>query len=210
MTLSLNEVEATAKKAARGAGYSWGLAEEAGKAARWLCARDLDGCKALAGLLQEFHGAPQAHWTPMPDRSPWQAQAERLCPLITGATISDRAHDLHDGSFVVSFVIEPALLLPFAASCALQLKAGISVKLPEASAVIEGDALEINGAFPSSTEAVTISIGGSVSSPSALHHRATPLPQSWQILNRFAERTYAPATEASRLSGAGAGLSDND
>ena len=32
MNLSLNEVDAMAKKAARGAGYSWGLAEEAGKA----------------------------------------------------------------------------------------------------------------------------------------------------------------------------------
>jgi hypothetical protein len=29
-------------------------------------------------------------------------------------------------------------------------------------------------------------------------------------LTRFAHNTYAPATEASRLAGAGAGLSDND
>ena len=30
------------------------------------------------------------------------------------------------------------------------------------------------------------------------------------VLNTFAHRTYAPATEESRLLGAGAGLSDND
>ncbi|NND22495.1 MAG: DUF3726 domain-containing protein, partial [Silicimonas sp.] len=42
MSYSLNEVEATAKKAARGAGYPWGLAEEAAKATRWLCAHDID------------------------------------------------------------------------------------------------------------------------------------------------------------------------
>jgi hypothetical protein len=29
-------------------------------------------------------------------------------------------------------------------------------------------------------------------------------------LEAFAQRTYAPATEASRMLGAGAGLSDND
>ncbi|MDG1258191.1 MAG: DUF3726 domain-containing protein, partial [Paracoccaceae bacterium] len=29
-------------------------------------------------------------------------------------------------------------------------------------------------------------------------------------LEEFAQRTFAPATEASRLAGAGAGLSDND
>ena len=30
------------------------------------------------------------------------------------------------------------------------------------------------------------------------------------VLNSFAKNTYAPATEASRLAGAGAGLDDND
>jgi len=32
----------------------------------------------------------------------------------------------------------------------------------------------------------------------------------WQILNDFAYQTYVPATDKSRLSGAGAGLVDND
>jgi hypothetical protein len=32
----------------------------------------------------------------------------------------------------------------------------------------------------------------------------------WEALGRFAHRTYVPATEASRLKGAGAGLTDND
>ena len=31
MNWSLNELDAMARKAARGAGYSWGLAEEAGR-----------------------------------------------------------------------------------------------------------------------------------------------------------------------------------
>ena len=31
-----------------------------------------------------------------------------------------------------------------------------------------------------------------------------------KILTNFAHKTYAPATEASRLAGAGAGLNDND
>ena len=43
MTFSLNEIEAIGKRAARGAGLPWGLAEEAGKAARWLTARGLPG-----------------------------------------------------------------------------------------------------------------------------------------------------------------------
>jgi hypothetical protein len=35
-------------------------------------------------------------------------------------------------------------------------------------------------------------------------------PDVQNRLNAFAQRTYAPATEASRLAGAGAGLTDND
>ena len=47
MNYSLNAVESTAKRAARGAGYPWGLAEEAGKATRWLSHQGLEGCGAL-------------------------------------------------------------------------------------------------------------------------------------------------------------------
>ena len=66
MTLSLNEVQAQAFKAARGAGYAWGLAEEAGKATRWLCGHGLDGVALLVELLEA---------APDPDQ----------CPLTQGA-----------------------------------------------------------------------------------------------------------------------------
>jgi hypothetical protein len=35
-------------------------------------------------------------------------------------------------------------------------------------------------------------------------------PTLWAHLNKLAAKTYVPASEASRISGAGAGLSDND
>ena len=34
--------------------------------------------------------------------------------------------------------------------------------------------------------------------------------ESWSRLDDFAHRTFAPASEASRISGAGAGLEDNE
>ena len=40
--------------------------------------------------------------------------------------------------------------------------------------------------------------------------RAMPDPQDWAQLEALARLTYAPATDESRLNGAGAGLSDND
>ena len=210
MTFSLNEVEATAKRAARGAGYSWGMAEEAGKAARWLCARDVDGCAALSGLLRQFHGAAEAEWAPHIDRSQWQAKGGRLCPLLAGTAISDRARALETGEISLSGLVEPVLLLPFVASCARHLEMAISIRLPGATAETDGEELAIVGAFPALAESVDVSIGGKITARQTRRSRADPAPDTWQVLNRFAQRTFAPATEASRLTGAGAGLSDND
>lgn len=210
MTLSLNEVEATAKRAARGAGYSWGLAEEAGKATRWLCARDIDGCAALAALLQAFHGAREADWAPLAEGSHWQAPGGRLCPLFTGAALSDRARDLRAGKITLATLVAPVLLLPFAASCASQLHRLVSVDLPSVLAATDGDALGIDGVFPARAESMEIRIGGEIATPQPRRSRAAPGSDALQILDRFGRRTLAPATEQSRLSGAGAGLSDND
>ena len=43
-----------------------------------------------------------------------------------------------------------------------------------------------------------------------LSYRACLSEKQFKILNDYAYKTYAPATDESRLSGAGAGLSDND
>ena len=53
MALSQNEIESLCIKAARGAGYSWGLAEQAGFAAGWLAARGLDATAPLLALLRD-------------------------------------------------------------------------------------------------------------------------------------------------------------
>ena len=52
MSWSLVETRAMATKATRGAGYSWGLAEEAGFAVHWLQLNGAPGVEALARLLE--------------------------------------------------------------------------------------------------------------------------------------------------------------
>lgn len=208
MTLSLNEVEATAKKATRGAGYSWGLAEEAGKATRWLCARDLNGCKALAELLVQTDGSNKEAWTPHCDQPVWRASGGRLCPLIAGAALSDRALALSSVRLVM--LVAPLLLLPFVALAAQQRETVLQIEMAGASAATDGTALSITGVFPSVVDELAVVDGGSVLQPVPVRSRADPDAQTLQFLNTLAHRTYAPATDASRMSGAGAGLSDND
>lgn len=67
MSHSLNEIAALAKRAARGAGLSWGMAEEAGRAARWLASYDLTGPALLCDVLTKNDRVPQEQVAP----SPW-------------------------------------------------------------------------------------------------------------------------------------------
>ena len=208
MTLSLNEVEATAKKATRGVGYPWGLAEEAGRATRWLCARDMDGCDALAELLARTDGADLQRWTPRCDAPVWTAEGGRLCPLITGAALSDRALELPDVRLAA--LVQPMLLLPFVALMARQRETVLQVELPGARATTDGRALSVSGRFPVDIDELAISPVDKLGRSQPDRRRFAPGSKALGLLNRFAYRTYAPATDASRLSGAGAGLSDND
>ena len=54
MSWSLGETGALALKAARGAGMTWGLAEEASEAVVWLQARGLPGVSALCRYLSWY------------------------------------------------------------------------------------------------------------------------------------------------------------
>ncbi|WP_299355991.1 DUF3726 domain-containing protein [uncultured Shimia sp.] len=192
MSFSLNEVEATAKRAARGAEYSWGMAEEAAKAVRWLCANDMDGVHELAKLLER------------------DAEDQAACPLRIGTQITDNAANLTQGSMDFPEVARPALVLPFLAFAARQVDLCLSLTSNGQTAKTDGHALSSPNEMTSPGQSLVIGVCDTVDSPREVASRATPIPEDWATLNRWAHLTYAPATEESRLLGAGAGLSDND
>ncbi|MGI9368351.1 MAG: DUF3726 domain-containing protein [Ruegeria sp.] len=210
MNLSLNEIEATAKRAARGAGYPWGLAEEAAKATRWLCSRDVDGCSVLAGHLEHFDGAGLANLSPSLDNRVWSAVDGTLCPISTGATLSDFAHRIADSDIQLGQITQPVFLAPFAALLARHTKKTVTVEWQDGGLSTDGDQISLKGTVPKAAPWATVRVGGQVDTPNQHCHRAQPHPDTWARLGEFAHRTYAPATEESRRKGAGAGLSDND
>lgn len=87
---SLSEIEAHAKKAVRGAGFDWGHAEEAAKAVRLLAAHQLPGAEALAFYLAErAESGVDAFDGPVVDDEWSAADAEVLCPVLSGAVLCD-------------------------------------------------------------------------------------------------------------------------
>jgi Protein of unknown function (DUF3726) len=207
MNLSLNEVEVTAKKAARGAGYSWGLAEEAGKATRWLCAQGLDGCGILASLLSATDGQDLSRMSPTATDKKWQAASGHLCPLTAGASLSDHATQISQSGLDLSSVLSPLFLIPFAARLGGR---SIRVEWDGGSAVTDGENLSLSSTGTPNKSAVTVRMTDQTVPVSVAHTRAEPRDQDWSALIQLTGRTYAPATEESRLLGAGSGLSDAD
>lgn len=204
MSYSLNEVEAMAKKATRGAGYSWGLAEEASKATRWLCVQGLDGCGALAETLRQFEGIPLSDRSPTIMGKEWQNTRGTLCPLTAGTALSDHAHVFADRVVIADEIAAPALLLPFVAHIAVHCESLITVEWSSASVVTDGTQLCLDGLMSAASGGpIRILRGGTMGNPYTTSTRAKPNPADWETLNVFAHRTYAPATEESRLRGAG-------
>ena len=199
MSWSIGETSALALKATRGAGLSWGLAEEAAGAVAWLHERNLPGVAALCSYLGAVAGNPSAD--------------NPACPLLTGSAFSDGTITAPSGAGAridLGRVLSPLLLLPFIAS------------LPPGTMWLEAGPLGHDGDQPPDKwrsqwlvgEAPCHIVRGrsrQISPAGALQTR-TPSQFGCCIerLTHFAHRTYAPATSASRLSGAGAGLTDND
>ena len=210
MICSFNEIEAMARKAARGGGLSWGLAEEAGKAVRRLAEAGLPGPQLLADLLRRNDGRQYSDLMPMEVDGVLTAKAGRLCPIIAGAYICDCADALQGGNEIrLGETASPALLLPFIAAAARRTGITAKVVWPGAQVWAGGGQLLAEGAnetlLAAETAAVSIVRGGPVTGRNiSLGEGRDVSDDTWRALEEFAYRTYAPATEASRA-GAGAG-----
>lgn len=205
MNHSLNETELLAKRAARGAGYCWSLAEEAGKATRWLCAHDVDGVKQLALLLQRgFSANPRRH-RPQQMRGIWRGD-DILCPITTGCLLSDCAVRLRAKAIQTGPLAVPALLLPFAAAAARITGTRLTISAEGWQAEVDASELYADDTFPQQTDALRIQAGGTAANsrpPRRRQTRAVPETASLAFLEHLARQTYAPATEESRRLGAG-------
>ena len=213
MTWSLSEIEGLARKAARGAGFSWGMAEEAGKAVRWLAGIGLPGPEALADFLEAHDHTPHAKMRPQDTAmDTWSAEGGVICPISAGAALCDLAQDDAPSRDIrIVACAHPLLLIPF-------VRAAAEDGAQSERLVWEGGEF----AFGADVRGVAHAPLMAVSDAWVEHgtNDALPLP-CCQLrydlaeapaarLGTFAARTYAPETEQSRLSGAGAGLTDND
>ena len=216
MSWSMNEIEALAKKAARGGGQSWGLAEETGKALRCLLEQGIEATAPLAVLLEQNDQADPAWIAPAQVDGVWTAPGGVLCPIAAGTCLSDHAALLQQrGAATLGPTAWPVFLIPFAQTAARLTGQTVALGWQDVTVRANAEGIAIEGP----EQAVLLPLADRVSCTLTAHTiwpvlprvtRASVTAQVGARLNALAHRTYAPATDQDRLSGAGAGLSDND
>ena len=215
MIVSMNELDSMTRKAFRGAGYHWGEAEEAGKAAAWLARRGLPVLTPVLQVLDDAQERLQA-MRPLSEEQGVTSASGLLCPVLAGIALSDRAGEMKEGEEIrYGQICSPLLIAPFLAAAAEAAPLRFLFESPGGSIEACGQACAVH--IPAETGKVrwaTLRL----SAPGAPGNGAAPssacaisvAPGQWDRLSSFGARTYVPATAHSRLAGAGAGLQDGD
>ncbi|BCM22380.1 DUF3726 domain-containing protein [Mesorhizobium sp. J8] len=188
--LSLNEVETLSAKAARGAGFSWGLAEDIGRAARRIAVEDDNWGIAMLSLAENAQSldppdpARAAGWRRGEADKPAQTP---LCPIRTAALLLDDPL--------------PASALPLAIS-----NVGLPIWL---DAMLRRSAMVVRPIGPAMRADVVVELRAEIGQP-ITGRRGAIDERTLAALNCFAARTYVPESERSRMRGAGGGRVDDE
>ena len=221
--VSLNEIEATAARAARSAGYPWGLAEEAGKACRWLAMRGLPWLRPLCqGVLRQMHrlesfdSAARAGTVFAPT-----ADDRMLGPVSVLVSLNDEVVPLPPAGAELSWrrLAAPVLLLPVLARLSNRHDRPILVRWPGIalecrSGEVFADAALRKGLEATEAEWVTIAREAPgprlvLSSAATVRHQGAEVNTGhWRELLSIANPDYVPEAATTRLPGAGTGNQD--
>ncbi len=222
MELSLNQIEHTARKAVRGAGLPWGLADDAGRAVRWLETLGLAGMSWLADLLFRVDHRPLRKWRIRPQSTGWQGASGVISPLLAGPSLSDilplyRQQLRHQ--LTLRAVVCPQLCVGYLGVASLQTGVSMAVSWARVTVEVMGDGVRYAGQRPPDFDQgphdLDIYFAHQTESAASglLAERVGSRQVDVRVLDRLeslVRRTYVENTDTSRLSGAGAGIRDTD
>lgn len=193
VTLALSELRSLITKAARGAGLSWGQAEEAGWAAEWLARRELPAADwAVVWLAARVDGA--------------------VSPVEVGASLADEFSSTSAiaGEALPDGLAAPGYLLPFLHRIA---QAGSTLQIASktgrvASVTYAGD-VAFGPFWQSHSDGWHLCEAGDAPSRARPAARPTVSRLALECLEALALRTTVPPSVTSRLD-AGSTDGDND
>ncbi len=218
MKRSLNEIEQTCRKAARGSGLPWGVADDTGRAVRWLHTFQLDGVSSLAALLERFDHQRPVDYAPQSLDGVWQGPNNVLSPIMAGLALSDCMGLLPERGIRTCEIACPILVAGYVGQTILNRERAVTLGWLSIGLSICHDLVTITGDKDDlyADRADRLACEKGVFDRDSDGGRYPKVGDTWvdagawEKLEERAWLTYVEATEESRLSGAGAGLHDND
>ena len=210
MQRSFNELEMALVKAVRGAGEPIGVAEDLARAGIWLCRLGCDGVSLVLESLADADG-----WDGRLEVDGHTVDLPAARPVHAALTCIDLA--VAEPGSVVRLPLGlpvPGILVGLAGHAAAQYGRRFSVSIGSHVPidVHQGGASVLPLDLPVNTAVTVASDSDNDRDPEFKLSNARPdVPEAlWAKVDALAAQTYVPASEQSRASGAGAGLTDND
>ena len=201
---SLSEIDTTAKRASRAAGYSWGISEEVGKNIKLLEFFGLPGIKNLVNFykkkkLEKFESLNLIIKENKNNNF-------KFCPIFLGISFLDQIKSLEDLEEIKFYNIAfPILFLPFVSRASEELGRRFLLKIDKYEFLLNFNKKilvnSINSFTSENGEQVTIKF---------LNNSDNFSDNDWNELYKMSEDTFVEESDSLKRGAAGAGLTDND
>ena len=199
---SLSEIDTTSKRASKAAGFSWGIAEEIGKAIRSL---ELFGLPGIINLNLYLKKIKEKHPEKV-NKIEKENKNKELCPIYCGVAILDQCKQLEILKTIKFYNVNyPLLILPFVSKASEILGKKILIQFNKSSFLIN-----FNKSILSKNIEKKIDVLANEISIEFLENKNSFSDQEWKELYKISEETFVEESESLKEKGAGAGLTDND
>ena len=201
---SLSEIETTAKRASRGAGYSWGIAEEVGKSIRL---SELFGFPAIKHLNQYYQNKKKENFEEIKLINKInKSDGSSFCPIMLGVNFIDQVKNIENlKKCSVENLAYPLLLLSFLSRASEIIGKKILFKFDENQFLLNFNVSIFSNflkeQYPIIAKNIVINI---------LDNKDNFTDLEWKNLYKLSENTFVEETESLKKGAAGAGLTDND
>ena len=200
---ALSEIDTTAKRASRAAGFPWGIAEEIGKNIRLLEMFGLPGIKNLNQYLKIYKNQKFQNISLIAKSN---ISKIPYCPIIAGVGFLDQViimEELDEINFEnVSF---PILFMPFLSRASEIIGKKILLKIDNKEFLFN-----FNQSIYSNYSNKEIWEKSNKINIKFLENKNLFNENEWQELYKLSEKIFVEETEELKLKGAGAGTIDND
>ena len=201
---SFSEIDTTAKRASKAAGFSWGVAEEIGKSIRSL---ELFGLPGILNLNNYLKKIKQEHPKKIEKIEKENKTGDKeLCPIYSGVVFLDRCLELEKLKSIKFYKVSyPLLMLPFISRASEIMSKKILAQYDIASFLLNFD----KSIFSKNIDKQAQSLANVVSIE-FIENKNSFSEQDWKELYKLSEETFVEESDSSKTKAAGAGLTDND